>query len=106
MVIFRESLSQWSTEGKEHRMTDGESTFSACTFNSNFPPAATAVLSKEFVEESVRLIVTRFIPLQGTDLERWMADPEEWVNMGEKEADAWEFDLRVRFLLTAHIRNR
>ena len=39
--------------------------------------------------------MTRFIPLNPTDLEEWMADPEEWVNAEEKENDQWEYELRV-----------
>ena len=53
------------------------------------------MLSKEFVEEAVKLLVTRFIPLNPSDLEEWMADPEEWVNLEEKENDQWQYELRV-----------
>lgn len=41
------------------------------------------------------MLVTRFIPLNPSDLEEWMADPEEWVNLEEKENDQWQFELRV-----------
>lgn len=30
------------------------------------------------------------------DLESWMADPEEWVNLEDKENDQWEYEIRVR----------
>lgn len=53
------------------------------------------VLSQSFVEDAVRLLVTRFIPLDPADLEEWMTDPEEWVNMEERDNDLWEFELRV-----------
>lgn len=53
-------------------------------------------LSKEFVEEAVKLLVTRFIPLNPSDLEEWVADPEEWVNLEEKENEQWQYELRVR----------
>ena len=53
------------------------------------------VLTKEFVEDAVKILVTRFIPLNPSDLEEWMADPEEWVNAEEKENDQWEYELRV-----------
>ncbi len=56
---------------------------------------ACPVLSKNFVEEAVKLLVTRFIPLNPSDLEEWMADPEEWVNVEEKESDQWQYELRV-----------
>jgi hypothetical protein len=52
-------------------------------------------LSREFVENAVRLLVTRLIPLRTCDLQSWMSDPEEWVNIEEKEDDQWEFELRV-----------
>ena len=52
------------------------------------------------MEDAVKLLVTRFIPLNPTDLEKWMADPEEWVNMEEKDNDLWEYELRVRCSLS------
>jgi hypothetical protein len=52
-------------------------------------------LSQEFVENAVQLLVTRFIPLNPSDLEGWMKDPEEWVNAEEKDNEMWEFELRV-----------
>ena len=58
-----------------------------------------AALSKEFVEDAVKILVTRFIPLNPSDLDNWMADPEEWVNTEEKENDQWEYELRVKSLL-------
>lgn len=54
-----------------------------------------SVLPRAFVEEAVKLLVTRFIPLNPADLEGWMADPEEWVNVEESENDHWEYELRV-----------
>jgi len=58
-------------------------------------------LSQEFVENAVRLLVTRFMPLNPGDLEKWMNDPEEWVNLEDRDSDLWEFELRVCFLLVA-----
>jgi hypothetical protein len=54
-----------------------------------------AVLSREFVEGAVRLLVTRFIPLTPKDLERWEVDVEEWMNQEEDEDEQWEYELRV-----------
>lgn len=62
---------------------------------SSFFKRSTSVLSKDFVEDAVKILVTRFIPLNPTDLEGWMEDPEEWVNTEEKENDQWEYELRV-----------
>ena len=53
------------------------------------------MLSQSFVEDAVKLLVTRFIPLDPSDLESWMSDPEEWVNLEERDNDLWEFELRV-----------
>ena len=54
------------------------------------------VLSKDFVEGAVRLLVTRFIPFKPADLEGWQEDPEDWVNHEEHDNDMWEFEIRVR----------
>lgn len=56
------------------------------------------MLSQTFVEDAVKLLVTRFIPLDPSDLEEWMSDPEEWVNLEEKDNEQWEYELRVCFL--------
>lgn len=53
------------------------------------------VLPQEFLEEAVKLLLTRFIPLDPEDLEKWSSDPEEWINEEDKEEDAWEYRLRV-----------
>ena len=55
-----------------------------------------AVLSRDFVEGAVRLLVTRFIPLTPKDLGRWEMDVEEWMNQEEDEDEQWEYALRVR----------
>ena len=54
-----------------------------------------AVLSADFVEGAVRLLVTRFIPLTPKDLGRWEMDVEEWINQEENEEELWEYELRV-----------
>ena len=53
------------------------------------------MLSKEFVEGAVRLLVTRFIPLKAAGLEGWQEDPEDWVNHEEQDNDMWEYEIRV-----------
>ncbi|KAG5648935.1 hypothetical protein DXG03_000284 [Asterophora parasitica] len=75
MVLFKESLAQWTPTRR-----DG-------TANENS-------LSKEFIETAVGLLVTRFMPLNPTDLENWTNDPEEWVNVEDRENDLWEFEIR------------
>ena len=52
--------------------------------------------SQEFVEEAVKLLITRFIPLNPKDLNAWSTDPEEWMNMEDKDNEQWEYELRVR----------
>ncbi len=51
----------------------------------------------------MKILVTRFIPLNPSDLEEWMSDPEEWVNAEEKENDQWEYELRVRHLVLSFL---
>ncbi|KAI0081841.1 ARM repeat-containing protein [Panus rudis PR-1116 ss-1] len=75
MVIFKENLAQWSPTHK-----DG-------TWNEN-------ALPKEFVENAVKILVTRFIPLNPSELEQWMTDPEEWFASEDKEESHWEYELR------------
>ena len=92
MVIFRESLKEWTPVRRDgsanengmqlHRYSDKK--LKMCT-----------VLSREFVEGAVRLLVTRFIPLTPKDLERWEVDVEEWMNQEEDEDEQWEYELRV-----------
>ncbi|THH15375.1 hypothetical protein EW146_g5093 [Bondarzewia mesenterica] len=84
MVLFKDSLAQWTPVRK-----DGSENVAA--------------LPKEFVERAVTLLVTNFMPLKSSDLEGWMADPEEWVNSEEKEDEQWVFEIRPcaeRVLLT------
>ena len=52
-------------------------------------------LSREFVESAVKALITRFMPLNPSDLENWMNDPEEWVNLEDQENDQWEYEIRV-----------
>ncbi|KDQ20506.1 hypothetical protein BOTBODRAFT_309717 [Botryobasidium botryosum FD-172 SS1] len=93
MVLFKNSLSQWSPTRKAR--------------NGSMDTDHEEVFSVGFVEQCVQLLVSRFIPLNGGDLEKWMEDPEEWVNDEEKETDAWEFELRPcaeRVLMTMAVR--
>jgi len=96
MVLFRESLTASSGKG-----TSGSTTgvfYNYTTEVSLFIVHVTGraeVLSEHVVEEAVTILLTRFIPLAPTDLDKWMMDPEEWVNEEEREGDAWEFELRV-----------
>lgn len=76
MVLFKENLAQWSVVRR-----DG-------TPNKNS-------LSEEFVKNAVQLLVSRFMPLNPSDLEQWSADPEEWLNEEEREGDQWEFEIRA-----------
>lgn len=54
-----------------------------------------AALSQEFIQNATQLLITRFMPLNPADLQRWLADPEEWLNVEDKENDQWEFEIRV-----------
>lgn len=57
------------------------------------------MLSRDFVENAVRLLITRFMSLNPSDLENWMADPEEWLNLEDRENDQWEYEIRVFFVI-------
>jgi hypothetical protein len=57
-------------------------------------------LSREFVEGAVHRLITRFIPLNPSDLDGWITDPEEWLSIEENEGDHWEYQLRVSHHLT------
>ena len=53
--------------------------------------------------QAVTLIITRFLPLKPADLEKWEADPEEWVLEESKDYEAWEFDIRVCSIFCADV---
>ncbi|KAH9482382.1 Importin-11 [Psilocybe cubensis] len=76
LVLFKDNLSKWTP-----------------TSRSGVPNKNN--LSQQFVESAVRLLVTRFMPLNTADLEGWMADPEEWVNLEDKDNDQWEYEIRA-----------
>ncbi|KAF8341568.1 ran binding protein 11 [Cantharellus anzutake] len=69
MVLLKDALGQWS-------------------------PSHQNLLSKEWVEEAVGLILLRFLPLKVPDLEKWQGDSEEWINDEDRDTEAWEFDIR------------
>jgi hypothetical protein len=58
-------------------------------------PNCPLALSQDFVQNAVQLLVAHFIPLTASDLEGWITDPEEWINVEDQENDQWEFQLRV-----------
>lgn len=93
MVLFRESLKEWTPVRR-----DGTANEHGTRLLGHFAKQLTmyTVLSGEFVEGAVRLLVTRFIPLTPKDLERWELDVEEWMNEEENEDEQWEYGLRVR----------
>ncbi|KAI0053014.1 ARM repeat-containing protein [Auriscalpium vulgare] len=75
MVLFKESLAQWSPSRK-------------------VKSSSGSTLPKDFVENAVTFLVTRFMPLNPSDLEGWMNDPEDWVNVEDNDEVQWEFELR------------
>ncbi|KAF9495444.1 ARM repeat-containing protein [Pleurotus eryngii] len=81
MVLFKEYLIQWRRNSQANKGS----------------------LSQDFIENAVRILVTRFIPLHSSDLERWVEDPEEWVSEESKDNDQWEYEIRAcseRLLMT------
>lgn len=105
-MLFKESLAQWTPERKDGSLNSEGTVFSSSMIASGIGKAdkptlnivSLIVLSKDFVEGAVRLLVTRFIPLKVADLEGWQEDPEDWVNHEERDNDMWEFEIRVRAL--------
>jgi hypothetical protein len=57
------------------------------------------------VENAVRLLVSQFMPLNPSDLEQWMADPEEWLNEEERDEEHWEYEIRACFFLILFLRS-
>ncbi|KAL4076110.1 ARM repeat-containing protein [Scleroderma citrinum] len=92
MVLFKENLAKWTPFRKGGPVT--ETSIDHLWDDSTLTDETPLALSQQFVEDAVRLLVTRFIPLNPTDLESWMSDPEEWVNEEDKENDHWEYELR------------
>lgn len=93
MVLFKENLAQWSEVRKSG--VHNNNSLLLYPIGSLNSYSFHLGLSQDFVENAVRLLVTRFMPLNPTDLENWMADPEEWANAEDKEDDQWEFEIRV-----------
>ncbi|KAJ4481713.1 armadillo-type protein [Lentinula edodes] len=75
LVFFKDLVGQWTT----HRR-DGSA-------NKN-------VLTANFIDNAVKIIVTRLLPLTKDDLEGLEQDPEEWVNAEEQENQQWGYELR------------
>ena len=95
MVLFKESLAQWTPNRRDG--TPNENGMFSPLLNMAGPVIRLAALSEGFIRNAVELLVTRFMPLNPMDLEVWVADPEEWVNVEDKENDLWEYEIRVRF---------
>ena len=56
----------------------------------------TSVLSPQFVNDAMGVLLQRFLPLSVGDLQKWEEDSEEWLNeSGVEEGGAWEHDVRV-----------
>ncbi|KAF7790859.1 hypothetical protein EIP86_001817 [Pleurotus ostreatoroseus] len=96
MVLFKESLSQWTPERKDGKQNaQGKNNLTSVAIPSSRNPASTsAVLPQDIVEQAIRLLVLRFIPLKPADLEGWETDPEDWVNHEEQDNDMWEYEIR------------
>ena len=97
MVLFKESLAQWAPERKDGKQNAHGDYDTAYRVRANYLADCTycTVLDKGFVEDAVRLLVTRFIPLKAADLEGWQEDPEDWVNHEEQDNEMWEYEIRV-----------
>lgn len=92
MVLFKDSLTQWAPKRRDGSDNLNCELSIQCLLTSILIVAA---LSRDFVENAVQLLITRFMPLNPTDLQQWLADPEEWLHVEDKENDQWEFEIRV-----------
>ena len=104
MVVFKDSLAQWSPvkkSGIPH--AQGKSMVLGSYDDMRLMASFLLVLDKAFVEEAVKILVTRFIPLNPSDLEEWMSDPEEWANVEERDNEQWEYEIRVRSVSYAKV---
>lgn len=54
-----------------------------------------SVLDPTVIREAVTFLVTKFMPLKEKDLQEWMADPEEFVNVEDQDDIQWQFQIRV-----------
>ena len=105
MVLFKESLSQWTPERKDGKQNaQGKNNLTSVAIPSSRNLASTsAVLPQDIVEQAIRLLVLRFIPLKPADLEGWETDPEDWVNHEEQDNDMWEYEIRVSLVSAGHV---
>ncbi|KAG8903449.1 hypothetical protein FRB99_003271 [Tulasnella sp. 403] len=106
LAIFKDSLAQWSPVRKSTvsaMETDSSNGWSFQPDDSPWgvsysldPPIESPkeVLSEDLVKQAITILITRFIPLKPADLEKWQEDPEEFLNIEDKENEAWEYDIR------------
>jgi hypothetical protein len=100
MVLFKDSLTQWAPKRR-----DGSDNLSSKLSIQHLltPILIFTALSRGFVENAVQLLITRFMPLNPTDLQQWLTDPEEWLHVEDKENDQWEFEIRVSAVDRFHV---
>ncbi|KAH7916807.1 ARM repeat-containing protein [Hygrophoropsis aurantiaca] len=104
MVLFKDNLAKWTPFRK-----GGAPSETSIEYFWSHPQTTdiwSSALSQQFVEDAVKLLITRFIPLNSGDLKGWITSPEDWVNEEDKETEQWEFELRPcgeRVLMTLSI---
>lgn len=60
---------------------------------------ATALRSEDFATQLVDCIILHLLPLRQADLNKWQADPEEFIK--DEDEEKWKFDVRVSIRLVA-----
>jgi len=95
LSIFKESLAQWSPRKKATSQTIGWSLLARRIHTAKLRDIVEE-LPPEFVTSAVQLFMNQLMLMDETDLNKWLEDPEEWINMEESDNDAWEFGIRVR----------
>lgn len=51
-------------------------------------------LTDEFINSCIETLISKYMLLSPSDLEKWEEDPEGWA--GTVESENWEFELRVK----------
>lgn len=57
----------------------------------------TALRNESFARDITECIILRLLPLRQADLDKWQADPEEFIK--DEDGEKWKFDVRVSITL-------
>ncbi|KAF5390622.1 hypothetical protein D9757_002665 [Collybiopsis confluens] len=92
LVLFKDLVGQWTAQRRDG--TPNANGLSQILIRGSFAADDNQVLTVDFIENAVKIIVTRLLPFTNADLQGLTNDPEEWVNTEEQENQQWEYELR------------